>query len=96
MSISAVGPAYDLEARYLMHPATTLPDPRGYPFHLQGQPIWFDQPHITPTEVAIATHPTDYNPLPFTRFVGVGLEGQEPKQINQPSNLSVNEIITFQ
>lgn len=94
--LRAVGPAYDLEHNYLKHPDRTLPDPPGFPFDKQGQPIFFDQPHVTPLEVGIATHTPTANPLPFGHFVGVGLFGGRPSQINQPEFLSVNETITFQ
>jgi hypothetical protein len=94
--LNMTGRADDLEAMYLVHPAKTLPDPPGFPFDVQGQPIWFDQPHTTPLEMAVATHPPTNNPLPFQSFVGVGYQGQIPRQINQPEFLSVNEIITFQ
>lgn len=90
------GPAYDLEYQYLLHPDKTLPDPPGFPFDKQGQPIFFDQPHTTELEIAIATHTPGPNPLPFGHFVGTGLFGERPSQIHQPDYLSVNEIITFQ
>lgn len=94
--LQMTGPAYDLEATYLKHPTKTLPDPPGYPFHMQGMPIYFDQPHIGPTEIVVATGATKTNPLPFGHFIGVGVNGAAPKQINQPDFLSINEDIYFQ
>lgn len=94
--LKATGPSYDLEHTYLKHPDKTLPDPVGFPFDKQGQPIFFDQPHITPLDVTVATNPPGSNPLPYGHFIGVGLSGQPPRQINQPDFLGINETITFQ
>ena len=96
--LRVTGPGYDLESQYLKQPTKTLPDPSGFPFDLQGIPIYFDQPHINSQDVSIATHTATTNPLPYNRFVGVGLPGQSgpPKQINQPDFLSINDTITFQ
>lgn len=85
------GPAEDLEVfGYLRNGIQVLPDPEGdIPFHKQGQPIhttYFN--NATAESVVIATTNTDFNPLPFTRFVGTNTT-----QVNQPQFLSVNETI---
>lgn len=95
--IRATGPGTDLEVGYLQHPMKSLPDPPGFPFDRQGQPIPFDQPHVSTEQVVQMTQYTDTNPLPFQHFVGVGLTGDPaPRQINQPQFLSVNEDIYIQ
>lgn len=94
--ITSRGPADDLEIAYLHHPGKTLPDPKGLPFHLQGQPIYFDQPHVTYEQVEQATQYKTSNPFPYGRFIGVGLNGSPPRQINQPDFLSINDDIYLQ
>lgn len=90
------GPAEDLYMEYATQPAVVLPPPRGFPFNIQGKPVYFDQPHIGPEQVAQATQYQTTNPLPFQHFVGVGINGGIPKQINQPDFLGVNEDIYIQ
>jgi hypothetical protein len=87
------GPPEDLYTVYHNKPHKALPDPKGIPFHVQGQPITFDQPHIDANDVVQATQDTTVNPLPFNHFVGVGLNGGPVEQINQPDFLGVNEVI---
>ena len=93
MSLKAVGPSEDLEINYIKKPTMMLPDPPGIPFNKQGVPIYFDQPHTSHQEILQATTNTRTDPLPFQRFVGVGLNNKRPKQINQPDFLGVNETI---
>jgi len=95
--LMTTGPAEDLEIGYLEHPTRTLPDPRGFPFDKQGQPIPFDQPHIDSFDVSQATTlDLKSNPLPYQRFIGRGIAGQPPRQINQPDFLSINDDIVLQ
>ena len=56
----------------------------------------FDQPHIDQRDVLQATTYLDTNSLPYNHFIGVGVNGQPPRQINQPDFLSVNEDIYLQ
>lgn len=93
--LRTTGPATDLEANYLKQPTKTLPDPVGYPFGVQGMPIYFDQPHISPLEILVATGNHANNPLPYGHFIGVGIAGAPPQQINQPDFLSINEDLYF-
>lgn len=94
--LNMTGPAEDLEIVYLNHPTKTLPDPKGFPFDLQGSPIFFDQPHINSRDVMQATQDLSVNPLPYERFIGVGVNGAAPRQINQPDFLSINDDIYLQ
>lgn len=96
MSLPATGLGDDLYITYMLHPHKTLPDPPGFPFHIQGQPIYFDQPHTSPLDIAQATQDKPTNPLPFNHFVGVGVNGGPPRQINQPDFLGINEDIFLQ
>jgi hypothetical protein len=86
----------DLYMTYIQHPHKALPDPPGFPFHIQAQPVYFEQPHIDAMDVAQATQDNPTNPLPFDHFVGVGLNGEPPRQINQPDFLGINEDIYLQ
>jgi len=90
------GPGYDIEVNYLRRPHLTLPNPAGFPFDKQGMPIYFDQPHISPLDVAVATKTMSTNPLPYGHFIGVGINGAPPRQINQPDFLSISEDIYLQ
>jgi hypothetical protein len=85
------GPAEDIEMfDYIRNEYPTLPDPPGdIPFYEQAFPLPDPyQRHTSSEQVIQATTYQDFNPLPFTRFVGTSTE-----QINQPQFLSVNEII---
>lgn len=95
-NLPATGPGEDLYMVYQIHPYKTLPDPPGFPFHIQAQPIFMDQPHTSEKDVIQMTTEELTNPLPFNHFVGTGLNGGPPRQINQPDFLSVNEDIYFQ
>jgi len=94
--LGITGPAEDLYLAYMHRPVQMLPDPEGLPFHVQGHPIYFDQPHISQEDVQQATTDKPVNPLPFHHFVGVGIAGNPPKQINQPDFISINEDIYLQ
>lgn len=98
--IRITGPSQDLEAVYLQHPERTLPHPKGrIPFKKQGVQIMPEQYHVQNIELHQMTKNTLTNPLPFSRnrFIGLpAVTDDQPRQINQPQFLSVNEDIYFQ
>lgn len=94
--LPASGEGQDLYRSTMRHPYRHLPDPKGIPFYKQGTQIIFDQPHIDQRDVTQATTYLETNPLPYGHFVGVGLNGEAPRQINQPDFLSINDDIYLQ
>jgi len=74
-----------------LKPEVLLHHPRGsqIPLDTQASPLPDPQQvHVQPIQIHIATTPTPYDPLPFTRFFG-----PFHRQINQPQFLSINETI---
>jgi hypothetical protein len=74
---------------YFVHHQKMLEHPVGIPFHQQASPIPdYQQTHVVPSQIKVATEYTSFDPFPFSRFFGLST-----KQVHRPQFLSLNTTI---